>query len=62
MTSDDIQYEVWVRSRGANPYGIALDVPCRNARFDTREEAEAYCKDTKYSAFLGNHYYVRELK
>jgi len=59
---DDIQYEVWVRSRGANPYGANIDVPCRNARFDTREEAEAYCKSTTSSRCYGNHYYVRELR
>lgn len=50
---------MWVRSRGANPYGANLNVPCKNATFNTREEAEVYCNSGTYS--IGNHYYVKEI-
>lgn len=54
----ETQYQVWVRSRGFNPYGANLNVPCKNALFNTREEAEAYIgKDNGY----GNQYYIVEL-
>jgi hypothetical protein len=54
-----IKYQVWVRSRGANPYGANLNVPCKNAIFSTREEAQAYCDSGTSSAF--NSYYVKEI-
>ena len=53
------QYQVWVRSRGANPWGANLNVPCKNAIFNTREEAQAYVNNGVSSPF--NSYYVKEI-
>lgn len=52
-------YQVWVRSRGANPYGANLNVPCKDAIFSTQEEAQAYCDSGASSPF--NSYYVKEI-
>lgn len=57
--NSQVKYQVWVRSRGANPYGANLNVPCRNATFDTQEEAQAYCNNS--GPYNGNHYYVKEI-
>jgi len=58
--SNEVKYQVWVRSRGANPYGANLNVPCKNAIFNTQEEAQAYCDSGSSSAF--NSYYVKEVR
>ena len=53
------QYQVWVRSRGANPWGANLNVPCKDAIFSTREEAQAYANSGISSPF--NSYYIKEI-
>lgn len=65
LPADDVQsngmnYEVWVRSRGFNRYGIAIDTPCKDAMFSTKEEARGYVD--RASRYSMNHYYIKEIQ
>ena len=59
VQSNNIKYEVWVRSRGFNRYGIAMDTPCKDAMFCTEKEAIGYVE--RASRYSMNHYYIKQI-
>ena len=58
----EVKYQVWVRSRGWNPYGVNITKPCENAIYDTREEAEKACEPTGTFVDAYNTYFIREIQ